>query len=54
MPVLTAINEIIYKSYVPADFTSFLLVLFNNFFRLIQSSLANQPLLRLSDTYLAR
>ena len=55
---LTAINEILYKSYVPADFTSFLLVLFRNSFQILQSILADQPapglLCRLSDTYLGQ
>jgi len=55
---LTAVTEIIYKSYVPADLTTYLLLLFKNSCHILQSIVTDQgiPSLvsRLPETYLAK
>jgi len=52
---ITAVTEIIYKSYVPADLNGYLLILFKNAFHILQTLVAEPSLTAtLSETYVEK
>ena len=52
---ITAVTEIIYKSYVPADLNSYLLILFKNAFHILQTLVTEPSLIAaLSETYIEK
>ena len=49
-----AINEIIYKNYVPQDFNEYLLIMIRNCYHLLQNLVASNKIPDLDETYLEK
>lgn len=51
---MSALNEIIYKNYVPQDFNEYLVIMLKNCYQLLQSLVGDQVLQSMDESYLAK